>query len=705
MKKKIMKVMLLISSLLLILFGVITLQALGRVRTILLTSSEKTGEQTAEYSDVAVRDQLIDRLKDTNLGCAYVLNETLNNYADTVSMIAGACTDMYSNPDKYGRTEVRIPDKSDIGKSMGIALYAEGVDPEDEAIVDELGILGNQKGNLLAMYDQYKDLGAASIGTETGIMLLAGPVLPERWDKDGNYGYLDPRTRPWYTLAKDNNKVTFTDIEEDYDTGKLALMCGAPIYRGKTFVGVAAAGMYLEEIETMMMNANIGLEGNSCIIDKYGVVIFSSREDGELKVQTLLGEGSSSDKALSELAQKAANGESGMELLEIDGENSYLAYSPIEAVGWSLISIIPERTVLAPRESLLASLEESSRSELIEVQKVFKTALMVIFSLIVAMGILTLIAARLLSKELVKPVELLTEKVQDLQGDQLDFSWDINTGDEVQKLAETFGSMTERMKAYINDIQTATAEKERMGVELGLATKIQASMLPHKFPPFPDRKEFDIFASMDPAKEVGGDFYDFFLVDEDHLGLVMADVSGKGIPAALFMMASKIILQSCAMLGKSAAEVLNKTNEALTYDNQTGMFVTVWFGILEISTGKISCANAGHEYPAIKRKDGSFELYKDKHGLVIGGMEGIKYKEYTLELGHGDKLFLYTDGVPEATDSDTNMFGTDRMIEALNIDPNAAPQQILKNVRQAVDDFVKDAEQFDDLTMMCFEYK
>jgi sigma-B regulation protein RsbU (phosphoserine phosphatase) len=210
---------------------------------------------------------------------------------------------------------------------------------------------------------------------------------------------------------------------------------------------------------------------------------------------------------------------------------------------------------------------------------------------------------------------------------------------------------------------------------------------------------------MDPAREVGGDFYDFFLIDGDHLCMVMADVSGKGVPAALFMMISKTILQSCAMLGRSAGEILDKTNEALCSNNQVEMFVTVWLGILEISTGKLTAANAGHEYPALKRADGAFELFRDKHGLVIGAMDGVKYREYELQLRPGDKLFAYTDGVPEATDAGGEMFGLERMLDALNGQSGAEPEKILKNVRRAVDDFVQDAEQFDDLTMLCLEYR
>lgn len=245
----------------------------------------------------------------------------------------------------------------------------------------------------------------------------------------------------------------------------------------------------------------------------------------------------------------------------------------------------------------------------------------------------------------------------------------------------------------------------RIESELNLATRIQADMLPNIYPAFPDRPEFDIYATMDPAKEVGGDFYDFFLVDKDHLCMVMADVSGKGVPAALFMMASKIILANNAMMGKSPAQILTDTNAAICSNNREEMFVTVWLGILEISTGKLTAANAGHEYPIVKHADGDFEILKDKHGFVIGGMDGARYKEYELTLEPGSKIFLYTDGVPEATDKDNAMFGVERLVESLNSVKDEGTVPILKKIRADVDGFVKEAEQFDDLTMLCMEYR
>ena len=276
---------------------------------------------------------------------------------------------------------------------------------------------------------------------------------------------------------------------------------------------------------------------------------------------------------------------------------------------------------------------------------------------------------------------------------------------EMSELATDITDLSKAMDKYVEEIQVITAEKQRIGTELELGSQIQASMLPSTFPAFPDNDEIDIYASMTPAKEVGGDFYDFFFVDEDHLCINIADVSGKGIPAALFMMASKIILANNAKMDKSPAEILTDTNNSISSNNQQEMFVTVWLGILELSTGKLVAANAGHEYPTLMQPGGKFELIKDKHGFVIGGMEGVKYTEYELQMDPGSKLFVYTDGVAEATNAENELFGTDRMLDALNKNTDATPYEVLQNVQDGVDAFVKEAEQFDDLTMLCVSYK
>ena len=240
--------------------------------------------------------------------------------------------------------------------------------------------------------------------------------------------------------------------------------------------------------------------------------------------------------------------------------------------------------------------------------------------------------------------------------------------------------------------------------ELGLATNIQRHMLPSIFPAFPERKEFDIYASMTPAKEVGGDFYDFFLIDDNHLGIVIADVSDKGVPAALFMMASKIMVQNYAMIESSPKEILTKVNRQICSNNQNEMFVTVWLGILDLNTGLLKASNAGHEKPILKMPNGKFEMLKDKHAFVVGWDSESIFNEYEIQLEKGSKLFLYTDGVPDTVGT-AGSFGRERTIETLNNHSDESPEQILRSMAKELNIFSGNHDQFDDTTMLCLEYR
>ncbi|MBR2589938.1 MAG: SpoIIE family protein phosphatase [Clostridia bacterium] len=310
-------------------------------------------------------------------------------------------------------------------------------------------------------------------------------------------------------------------------------------------------------------------------------------------------------------------------------------------------------------------------------------------------------------KKLVDPIVKLQKAtgaiVDNIEKDtKLDI--DIHTNDEVEMLAESFEKMDTNLRTYIQQNEAITAEKERIGTELELATKIQADMLPNIFPAFPDRSDFDIFASMTPAKAVGGDFYDFFLTDENHLAFLIADVSGKGIPAALFMMMSKILIQNAAMRGLAPGKALEIVNKQICANNREEMFVTVWLGILDLNTGVLTAANAGHEKPMLMQPGGAFEMQLDRNGFIIGGIKNVSYQDYQIKLEKGAKLFVYTDGVVEATSEADEQFGFANTLAALNEVKDKTPQQILTHIKESVDAFAGDAPQFDDLTMLCLEY-
>ena len=334
---------------------------------------------------------------------------------------------------------------------------------------------------------------------------------------------------------------------------------------------------------------------------------------------------------------------------------------------------------------------------------------MLIYAIIAAL-VAVLISMLLMRRTVTKPLSLLSRAVDRFGGDEGRLTKDqvinlpIHSRDEIGNLYQKTRSMEERLIDYMDNLAVVTAEKERIGAELSIASQIQADMLPRIFPPFPDRADFDIYASMDPAKEVGGDFYDFFLVDDTHLCLVMADVSGKGVPAALFMVIAKTLIKNQALLGRSPSEILANVNQQLCDGNEAELFVTVWLAVVDLTTGQGLAVNAGHEHPTLRRAGGQYELIQYRHSPAVAVMEGMRFRQHEFQLNPGDSLFVYTDGVPEATDAKNELYGAERMLAALNRDPDAAPEQVLSAVRQGVDAFVGDAPQFDDLTMLCLRY-
>ncbi len=353
----------------------------------------------------------------------------------------------------------------------------------------------------------------------------------------------------------------------------------------------------------------------------------------------------------------------------------------------------------------------------IGVANVTRTIMFAVLNLFVGLGLVVLLGTTLLlffirSKFLVRIVRL-EEHVEAYAGQaekNVAIAEEIERtktdDDEIGSLSRRFAQMIRDLDEYMVNLQTVTKEKERISAELNVATDIQASMLPQIFPAFPNRKEFDIFASMNPAKEVGGDFYDFFMVDDKHLAVVIADVSGKGVPAALFMVIAKTLIKNNAQAGDSPNEVCFNTNNQLMEGNAGELFVTAWIGIYDIESGELVFADAGHELPFLCHADGRVELVKPKRKKPpLATMEDIPYMEGTIQLQEGDTLFLYTDGVPEATNAHNELFGMERLEKVMQEHFADDPAVLLPNVRREVDAFVGDAPQFDDLTMLSLKIR
>ena len=377
--------------------------------------------------------------------------------------------------------------------------------------------------------------------------------------------------------------------------------------------------------------------------------------------------------------------------------------------GWLMTAMTP----VLHEDGTMAGyvMADISMNDVMNTRQTFLITLVGLLAAVAAVFLVTFLF--ILRRMVLHPIDLLTQATGDfIQSNEEELAAGtatvnvppIRTGDEVELLADSFRKMEEDMISYIREFMKATAEKERIGAELNVATQIQADMLPRIFPAFPERQEFEVYATMNPAKEVGGDFYDFFLVDDDHLAVVIADVSGKGVPAALFMVIAKTLIKNHAQNRETPGEVFTQTNAQLCEGNDAGLFVTAWMGVLEISTGKFVYVNAGHNPPLLKRAGGQYEWLKSRPGFVLAGMEGIRYRENTLELMPGDTLYLYTDGVTEATSSAQELYGEERLQAALNEASELPVSQLLPRIKNCIDTFVSDAEQFDDITMLGLQY-
>ncbi|MBO7710558.1 MAG: serine/threonine-protein phosphatase [Lachnospiraceae bacterium] len=361
---------------------------------------------------------------------------------------------------------------------------------------------------------------------------------------------------------------------------------------------------------------------------------------------------------------------------EVYGEKCWCMYTFTE--GYYIISVMLVDEVVLSRDA-----------------SVGMTAVMDVLVFVALFALVAILVHQLV----IKNINKVNHSLSRITDGDLDVVVDVRSNVEFSSLSDDINSTVSTLKKYIAEAAA------RIDQELEFARAIQLSVLPRTFPAFPDRTDFDIYASMDPAKEVGGDFYDFFLVDDDHLALVIADVSGKGIPAALFMMTAKTLIKNLAQAGGDPSQILYGANMELCEGNDAELFVTVWLAIVELSTGKGVAANAGHEHPAIRRAGGSYELSVYRHSPPLGTMKGIRFTEHTFRMHPGDSLFVYTDGVAEATNLNNELFGTERMLETLNQNADAMPEELIRQMREGIDSFAGDAPQFDDITMLCFHYK
>ena len=664
-------------------------------------------------------------------GNAKAINRFFTACQSTVEMLGIAAERTYK-ADEPATQDVMLPSVG--SKGVIYRLNRKGFDITDAESRHMLDVMSRLKNVMEANYQTNQDIASIYMAFPAGFTIIVDDQAASAIDDHGIPMTFEPETRDWYIAALKAGKPVFSSVKRDYFTGEGVVTCSMPVYAGGDLLGVAA-------IDVRMSTINDYLSTNSVkgavitIVDGEGNVELSSSEDG------LFGLKPDEEKNLYDLGlptldvilQNAAKGEKGkqtysftkdgrelpeyseeelegMTQKEVDdyvehalGATNYeVYYAPIPLLGWSTLFVADYSELNAQSQKIITDFLMDTADQMDNIGLVMTHAIVMIIVVFAVIIVVLYFLSRIFSKRLSEPIEELTDKVKRISGDNLDFTWERTDADETEVLAESFSDMTKKIRQYIEDLTTVTAEKERIGAELDVARRIQADMLPLDFP---NQKELKLYASMTPAKEVGGDFYDFFFIDPDHLGLVMADVSGKGVPAALFMVISKTLIKNLTVSDqKGVAEILTIANKLLCEGNEESLFVTVWIGILTISTGEIACANAGHEYPIVKRAGETYQRYTDKHGVPLAAIETAQFREYQMTLQPGDVLVLYTDGFPESTNEKEELFAEERMLSAMNEAPENDPKALDDYVREEIRTFIGKAVQFDDMTMLTLCY-
>ena len=504
-------------------------------------------------------------------------------------------------------------------------------------------------------------------------------------DESCKYFYAD-----WYQIPKELNHPVWTEPYYDEGRGNILMSTySVPFYRTvlgeRKLMGVVTADISLSWLQANVASIKIAQTGYGFLISKNGTFV-THPDAGLIMNETIFSVAEArGDKRLREVGRKMISGKSGFVPFKSlrTGKKCWMVYAPFSSSGWSL-------AVLFPQDELMADVVRLNRT-------------VIYLGLIGFLFLLVVIV--LIARSITRPLSALANATGDIAAGNLDIELPpIKSLDEVGKLSHSFGDMKSSLKQYIEELTETTAAKERIESELKIAHDIQMGMLPKIFPAFPNRKEFEIYATIEPAKDVGGDLYDFFFLDEDHLCFTVGDVSGKGVPASLFMAITQTLVKTKATKGLISSTVLSRVNEDLSLDNPSLMFVTLFLGILNIRTGDLEYCNGGHNPPYIIRANGELESVETTNGMALGVVEDFHYKSKKVLLQKGDSLFLYSDGVTEAMNENDELFTEERLEKELKLLKDRPIQDLINGITEKLRAFSKGAPQSDDITMMRLKF-
>lgn len=640
-----------------------------------------------ENSLVTQMESQLTSIVDSRAEIAYL---KLQKYCDYLRQCQDTVNFLYEEKDKFKLNKLPNYHEDMIGYSKNEFKLQRGFKSKEidkTKVSNELSLFSNLESMLYSiMSKESGNVVAIYLTHESGFNLSYDNNLEKAKDfidEDGDL-YFDLTGRPWYVNAMKGDDVVISNLEQDTFGRGLTLTCSIPIKKQGVNVGVIGMDILVTDLQKEIIDVNLGVESYSFIVNANGDIVASL--DVTLD-QTEFENITKAENKFNDVGFNILKNESAVESSE---SGYYVAHNKVNGTDWTLCIAVPKDIVLAPVTRL---------------EKGIFMILYIFAGILLFICFIVIVISNTLSEDIVRPILDLRNDVEDISSGNLNKVVTEHGNDEITDLAKSFNSMTASLKKYISDLTAVTAEKERIGAELDVAKQIQASMLPDVKKVFEKETRFKVNATMTPAKEVGGDFYDCFMIDKTHLAFVVADVSGKGVPAALFMAIGKTIVKDLSnAYGNDLSKIFTDTNKSLCEANSEGLFITAFEAVIDLETGDMHYVNAGHEMPFIYKKGGSYEALKMKHGFVLAGVDSMKYESGSIKLSHGDKIFQYTDGVTEATNSQNELYGMERLEKILNESKDLAPIDLLPVVRTDIDKFVAGAPQFDDITMFGFEY-
>lgn len=688
-RRKIVTMILGVSALALLALGLGTVRQLLSLRIAILDTVRATGGEVAGFVGTSTKKYIRDHIEDLVEGNVRFIEARMIGIKHDVGVLADLATEIASNPENHAVRDIAPPLPGEHGLSAQL-LFSKTI-ADRQALEKDFGRIANIQDYLLSLLSRDGLINTGTVSSVDGYTIDVDTFAFNKFDAVGEV-HFEAFDRPWYKAAREADGFVFSEVFEDIYSGEKMVVGAAPYRRNGEFAGVVALGSHLTDLREAVLGGDIGDTGYGFIINERGEMVIgpeNAKDEGDLA---------------SMAAIMFANSH-GLVKTALNGRDVYLAYGALPSLGLSYGAIIDvgevEQNALETERRMLALSAEMSQT----IDDHVTDSIYLLLAILAVVLLLTYLLSMVVSRRFVKPILDLTRGVAEISSGDLDVRLRITTRDEVQTLAESFNKMAADLQLHMDNLARATAEKERIAVELDIARRIQSSMLPCLFPPFPEREEFDIYARMTPAREVGGDLYDFFMVDSDHVAVVVADVCGKGVPAALFMVVVKTLIKNQAQLGLGPDEVFTTVNAKLCENNDTNMFATAFLGIYDIPNAVMRYVNAGHNQPLVAMPDGAYRYLKPKtRHVVLGVMAEADYSQEEMPLPTGSTLILYTDGVTEAFDASGGIY-SDGRLEALVNSPGFSDttlRGLVDGIEGDVENFAKGAEQSDDITLLAF---